>query len=380
MHYPNYSIELSWFINLNLKGYETQTNNEENYFIEELPIKRYISIKESNCLYYWNYLFNLLNIRDIEYIYSIYNDKINGFNTIFNEYVNSKYNEELSHLQSINNIGKNIDSEPISLFYDILGYLSFCTMHRILSFINKFHKNILSDDFIEINENIRSFKDIFPSNINSIDDIHIHIINYTSKINILLEKTNNKDHLDTNSCKTFFDEIFDMIKGLNGKYIKDYRKSKGRCFAVFVDKETSDKYISFSGYLDSEDTAINMSLGLDPNPEFITKLKKLASESGSMLIQTSKNVKRYGLVKYKENPYVKFKKLETLGTILSRNTSNIDEIKGKHACCERKIFAYFNDKTPDGRLHIKFQPCSECYLGIGFQLQEGSNINWKYGL
>lgn len=381
MYYSDKSIKLTWFTHLILgKQADSNINRDNLFFTEKVPIESSNSITNNNCLIYGAHLFNFLNIRDISDVDDKYITSLKRFNYHFRNYIEESLLPPEFRLL-INSDEKErptSDFQYISLFYDVLSFLSFNSTFRILSFINKFRNEILNNDFDSLNKNLISYSDIFHDKILSFDSLQEQINRCCKKINTLLIRASYKHHFSTQYSKIFFDEIFEEITKIKHKLIKPYLKSKGRCFAVFIDNENKNKYITFSGLLDVEDNKIITKLNLGINPQFIHILKHLAHKSNSILIQSSLNISRYILISSNKKPYMEYQVFKTFDEALS--TDSIENIKQKYSCCERKIFAYFANKTPSGTLHIKFQPCSECYMGIAFQIKNGAVLKWEYSL
>lgn len=386
------NIELSWFCNDYVDTRQSEEHRSQiGYFKEKIALKEYTPILDQEFLYYGIYLSNLLNARDIfleEYAIKNYDSEeekelttpLISFNKEFNEYFIPKFKKEYNDFlfyDEDNAIRSNYSC--LDQFYDVIGYISYSVVYRVLSFISNNHEHIKTNNAIEIKKAIVNYHDLFGGyEFTTIPDLFERLEKCCNIYNELLINAYNTIHLRPiiSIVHNFFDEIFTALnKCKYKKFIPEYRQTiGGRCFATFIDEAKGLNYVCFSGYYDVQDKSILKAIDrTDPKQGFIDVIRGIASSYNAELVTTSQNVSRYKVLN--NGRVEKSKTIRDL--ILNKNFS---ALKGKFSCCERKFFAHFDDKMPKGHLHVKFEPCGECRLGIKYQLDKGFKFDWSYGL
>ena len=280
-------------------------------------------------------------------------------------------------------------AEPQTVFFDAFSYVSYYIMQTIaLSLKNKMWKGckkwegvgneIFNHEIIDIHEieNINQFIEVYMEmyngfyvsllNKNSIDDS-----SYKGLVVLLNEYINTDDKV--NRC------IFN-------KYLQE---ENGRCIATFVEKnEGRKKYAAFSGFLDTEDDSIRNWLnwkwcgekrfGCIEQVEFLDAIKQICASAQMQLVQTNRGTSLYCYDFAQSDPRKHIKNDISLDRVILQGLDN--GMKRDFSCCERKIFGFFNDDTPDGDLFVKLKLCGRCSLGGAYQIQEGHLIDVHEGL
>lgn len=375
-------IELKWYVGKNLSVPE-EHYIEGEYYIERIDSSTHSRIQDYPCLYYGCYLFNILNAK---YIFGLMDLNKTVFNKHFNEILAPTVKTIYPALIPDSDIDNLSFATSVTIFYDILGFIFFSYTYRVISLIKR-----ISSKYNSLNKSqkenylqtlLLKYQDILPdSKCSNIKNLQSAIQQRTNDINLLSSKAFESNALEDN---VFFENVLNELMKIKGsKLVQQYCQystdgmPSGRCFATLEDKEKK-KYISFSGFFDTEEKRIvdvlNEINGRKTYPSsFLESIEKLTREINVALIKTSEGVKKY--------------KVNDSGTILP-STSIKDLInhksftkasKREYSCCERKIFSYFLDKT-EGLLFIKMEPCAECYLGIKYQLGSSPNLSWSYGI
>lgn len=372
-------ITLSWFYG---GGAQKDQLDRDVKYKEIITLEEYTIVESPDYLFYGGIIFNAFNARDI-----LNNNKseLQEFDERFRNNFIDKFKEDYEELSFL--VGNYSTFNAIDQFYEVLGYISYSITSRIKSFIDKTYKDIndrRKGDIIRIATT--GYKDLFEGCDNcSVSELIIMLQDNCNRFNSLLQLAFQGEHLKSDaSCKSFFEKVFgqlsraknntDYAKNLKDN-LKDYIKiDKGRCFATFV-RDNGEKYVCFSGFLDVTNTQILEALDSSES-EFFKIIKSIADSFPANLITTSLNICRYVVT---SNGWVD--KSRTIEDLIAEGT--FKSLKNKYSCCERKFFAHFNDKMPKGHMHIKFEPCGDCYLGIIYQMywsEWPKWPKWSYGL
>ena len=276
--------------------------------------------------------------------------------------------DENYFLNNGNNFGK------FCAISDILGYTAKLAFNKIIDECKKIIKRGINEKITFLN-NLCSRDDDFQS---AIDE-------YLEGFNFLFNKYIDCLHKkDNNFGVDFYELLISVLHNYddgNRLLIKKYlQEEKGRCFATFIKAETSEKYIAFSGFVDCEDLKILQWLDSKREP-FVDVARCICNDCNAVFVQTNKDIALFDcdgysrlICNYCNKIYIK----KTLGDMISRQEPN--ESKDKYACCERKIFGYFNNATPSGDLFVKIKMCCECCKGYRYQVRQGAVINVFDGL
>lgn len=159
---------------------------------------------------------------------------------------------------------------------------------------------------------------------------------------------------------------------LIGQYLSENGK-KARCFATFIKDETDEKYISFSGFLDARDWKIISWLQEKLQP-FTFVAEEICYSMNATFVPINLQTKTYRISGYNPIAVVQSLSLDEVIDI------NLRSMKKYYSCCERKIFGFFGDNVPDGKLYVKMKICGECDLGLLYQSLNGSKIKLYDGL
>ena len=166
-------------------------------------------------------------------------------------------------------------------------------------------------------------------------------------------------------------EILNRYNNGDSKLLKDYlAKNEGRCFATFIESETKKKHIAFSGFFDCKEEKILKWLNVGVNRSFLALLNSISKYFDANLIETQLQIAEYSCKRH-FNSHIKY----TLENIIDNGFSK--DMKKHFSCAERKIFAHFDNKTPDGELFVKFEMCCKCCKGYRYQMKSGARI-WVY--
>ena len=225
-------------------------------------------------------------------------------------------------------------------------------------------KNILGENFLgEINRGTFHFQT---------NEVQSSIDNYIAEYNNFLMSF--KGDFD----KDFYENLCNCLRKYgDNDLIKPYLASineKNRCFATFIEDKTNKKYISLSGFLDAKDLKILQWLGRNALNNFLNVAYQICVSMGAKYIPINLQTRRYFCDSCLPINVIQAQSLDDI--------INLDlEIQKKYySCCERKIFGYFNDNTPNGKLYVKMKICGECILGLCFQMRGGNIIILYDGL
>ena len=205
--------------------------------------------------------------------------------------------------------------------------------------------------------------------VEQVETIQKCIDNYVKDYNELLKL----------SLNYFDDDIYKKLcecleKYSDSKLAKQYlapKEQKGRCFATFIDTN-KNKYISFSGFVDAKDKKILRWLGVQVS-DFVRVAEEICTSLHAEFVPINLQTRRYCC---EDDMHVFARPSTSLNDIID---FDLRELKGYYSCCERKIFGYFEDKTPNGTLYVKMKICGECSLGLAYQ-RERSEIVLYDGL
>lgn len=283
-----------------------------------------------------------------------------------NRYLNIVNNKQLNV-----DLSKKIKSlDPIVVLYDYIGCLANATYKIIKKYIKKKIKN-----FFDNSSNNSSHLIIFDDNdgVNSISDLNNYISKNLQHINnILLTATSifgkptSMDEYD--DLVRIITEYHDIIGDKKLKeFLKEYLdKNGGRCFALFIDN-SDKKYVSLSGFLDSNDMTINCYTGIKTVGVLYDLVSEICKSFNAVHIYLNKNTSTYKI----SDSYGRIRKGYSVGDL----KNSLNNCKQDYSCCERKIFGYFNDNTPSGTLYVKFEMCGRCCMGYLYQIIFSGNYS-----
>lgn len=185
----------------------------------------------------------------------------------------------------------------------------------------------------------------------------------------------------------FYEELKECLKEYCPRRIsKEYLTEKGRCFAAFVN-DNHEKFVTLSGFWDTahdgeEGAKILKWLGTDGQKqkecaEFSRAVETISRSLGATYVHSNLQTSVYGLAI--DSDCARVFRRQSLGDVIAERLSATD-FKKYFSCCERKIFGYFHDATPDGNLYVKFEMCGKCLRGLWYQHSCGSRICVHDGL
>ncbi|MDE6676602.1 MAG: hypothetical protein K2K12_02685 [Clostridia bacterium] len=270
------------------------------------------------------------------------------------------------------------------ILYDSIAFPALCIFENIkttLEEINTIFLNDGNEHFSRISERILGSElceTLLHEHNESIqyyqDKIQYKFDKYIDNYNRLLMSATMD--IDDN----FYWELYYCLIIYNGpskKLIKQYLKDKGgRCFATFIKRNDGKKYISFSGFLDATDCKILNWIGKNKPEDFVDTAKAICRALGAQFVPINLNTRRYHV--RSPLPYYIEQGL-SIDDLINCGYS-YKNYRPSYSCCERKIFGYFNDYTPDGTLYVKMKTCTECALGIIYQWSVGHTIILHDGL
>jgi len=257
-----------------------------------------------------------------------------------------------------NNI--NFDNKPIEeLCNEYFKSVYFSSKTNIFSKICKLSELISYIPFLIIN-NIKDKRNYVLYDSNNImcqPNLDAYIKEYTDLFSSYVTFLKNNEE-----SENLYKKLTECLKKYKSsdKLLKKYLiKRGGKCFATFICNK--GKYIAFSGMVDFDYHILNSYLKKD-NSDHIKIFKSICNDLGAYFVQTELRDCLYELCHccLKPNIYM------TLDDAIIRQKS-YEFIGDNFSCCERKIFGYFDNKTPDGQLYVKFKMCNRCELGLYYQ-------------
>ncbi|MDE5765913.1 MAG: hypothetical protein K2I17_01945 [Clostridia bacterium] len=285
-------------------------------------------------------------------------------------------------------IQNNVDEHEKYILYDSMAFPAFCILKNVRTMLTELNKHMQNRNYwrwspcsiavLRYDRDMIHALNVHELNFENIREYESRIQNcidyYVEKYNRLLTSAyRGKDN-------NFYSELCDCLKTYNNgkrRLIKEYLNEKGgRCFATFIRKYDGQKYISFSGFFDAEDNIILNWLGRPAPMPFVAIAKSICASLNAIFVPINLYTRRYKV----KSPLPFY-----IEQWLSINDLIVHGYKAKnykdyYSCCERKIFGYFNDRTPDGTLYVKMKVCSECGLGLIYQWSKGHCIILRDGL
>lgn len=296
-----------------------------------------------------------------------------------NDYLNTEAYTEWQNIvgETYQNLNKG-DNNVKYILYDSIAYPAFCIFNNIRTMLEE-----ISDDGSYINRIFsRSTREILGELVYDLSRASNDFMEVVqSCIDEYIEQFN---ELMIMSREEFNDDYYEKLCKCLRKYnesemIKQYlakQEEKGRCFATFIEDETNNKYISFSGFVDAIDSNIITWLNRNKkeSSSFVEVATAICSSMGAEFVPINFQTRRYLCVNY--SPFTVEQWL-SLDDIIRYNLKGM---KKYYSCCERKIFGRFKDKTPNGKLYVKMKICGECSLGLYYQCRNGNSIVLYDGL
>ena len=157
-----------------------------------------------------------------------------------------------------------------------------------------------------------------------------------------------------------YDQIVQLIEAIRNSHniTKDYIKSDDdKCVALYKKWAGKELTVAFSGHRDCIDDNLYTFFGvLKQGNKKYRDYEKIAKAIGANLAGTTYSVSRYDF----SHPDIR---RDPITSIMHRSKTDDDY----YSCCERKIFAYLDNRDAfvySGKLFIKSVPCQECLVSI----------------
>lgn len=174
-----------------------------------------------------------------------------------------------------------------------------------------------------------------------------------------------------------YDQFMQLIEAIrnSSNITKDYIKpNDDKCVALYKKWAGKELTVAFSGHRDCIDDNLYTFFGvLKQGNKKYRDYEKIAKAIGANLAGTTYSVSRYDF----SHPDIRHDLIKDIMHI-GRTTNDY------YSCCERKIFAYLDNRDAfvySGKLFIKSVPCQECLISILHHLTlQGKLFSMSVGL
>lgn len=341
--------------------YPLTDNNDEGIYTQILTLNGKGKVDDTPLKYVGMDITNLYNACKVNWDTAGYSDSKAYFEWI--KIVGRKAYLQVNHIEKYEK----------SMLFDSITYTAYCVYKNVRTMLEEVVGNGFErfpEDLSECTKNILG--EFNNDTILRPDEIQTRIDKYIEDYNKLAMSFRG------NFDREFYDGLANCLKKYNeNRLIAQYlssRNEKGRCFATYIKDATQEKYISLSGFCDAQDNKILNWLGEEVKQDFLDILEEISNSMGAKYIPINLQTRRYGCDRYHPINVVQSSSLDDIIDLQIKNQ------KKYYACCERKIFGYFNDNTPSGKLYVKMKICGECILGLCYQMKNGEVITLFDGL
>lgn len=174
-------------------------------------------------------------------------------------------------------------------------------------------------------------------------------------------------------------EFMRLIEAIQGSNIKKsyaiYGKEK-KCIALYKKVMGKELTVAFSGQYDCMCKMV-ASFFKFPQDRYGDYLK-IANAIGAHLAGTSCHVSRYKFDEKKQGNIIRYERLQKQLGVGKTVTKNY------YSCCERKIFAFLDNRDGGvygGKLFVKYSPCRDCFASILYHItMHGKQFSMFIGL
>lgn len=272
---------------------------------------------------------------------------------------------------------------PVKLLDDLNGYFLLELKAVLNNYLTKEH--LTRENYITINFDVlekivfayvfyiceeSSQGEILPTK----NDKVIRIINEIFSLSLNIKEEDSRECFYPYNEKDFglskFQELMKAIEksSIPRKYITFHKDRK--CIALYKKWFGKELTVAFSGHHDCIGDDLYKFFVVSEKNRHYADYEKIAKAIGANLAGTSYYISRYRIVDTED---CKVERYDLVKDIMYREKQKDDH----YSCCERKIFAYLDNRDSfvySGKLFVKYSPCRECSLSILYHVVNKEKI------